>query len=129
MDAMMVLSMDSVMAKNLVLMMEKSWVIMMANKMDRVTVLRMVLLMGLLMVSTKDSMMYSRLDRWMTLWRYMYTRVGLIEGEIFPLYLAVPKNAYCFAACAQIDTTTNRQSQPYECSSKVAFSIVGIKFH
>ena len=57
------------------------------------------------------------------------TRVGLIEGEIFPLYLAVPKNAYCFAACAQIDTTTNRQSQPYECSSKVAFSIVGIKYH
>ena len=56
MDAMMVLWMDSVMAKNLVLMMEKSWVIMMANKMDRVTVLRMVLLMGLLMVSTKDSM-------------------------------------------------------------------------
>ena len=64
---MMVLSMDSVMAKNLVLMMEKLWVIMMANKMVRVTVLRMVLLMGLLMVSTKDSMMcYSRLDRWMT---------------------------------------------------------------
>lgn len=71
MDAMMVLSMDSVMAKNLVLMMEILWVIMMANKMDRVvtrvTVLRMVLLMDLLMISTKDSMMcYSRLDRWMT---------------------------------------------------------------
>jgi len=32
------------------------------------------------------------------------TCIGLIEGEIFPLYLAVPKNAYyCFAACAQID--------------------------
>ena len=57
------------------------------------------------------------------------TCIGLIEGEIFPLYLAVPKNAYCFAACAQIDPTTNRQSQPYECSSKVAFSIVGIKYH